>query len=59
MAPFVMTGLSEYGRLSAVVMKHARDAFVSDERIARQWQALNYSSTLVVGNESLHSTSIG
>lgn len=40
----MMGGLSEYGRLSAVLMMHARDAFVSDERIARQWKPLNYSA---------------
>ncbi len=37
-------GLSEYGSLSTVVMKHARDAFMSEERIARQWKRLNYSA---------------
>ena len=36
--------LSEHGRLSAVVVKHVRDAFVSDAVIASQWKALNFSA---------------
>jgi N-dimethylarginine dimethylaminohydrolase len=37
-------GLSETGRITQVVMKHAREAFGSDAAIARQWQALNYTA---------------
>jgi N-dimethylarginine dimethylaminohydrolase len=37
-------GLTEYGRLTRVLVKHARDAFVSQEQIARQWKALNFSA---------------
>jgi N-dimethylarginine dimethylaminohydrolase len=33
---------SEHGRLTTVLVKHARDAFVSDEQIAAQWRRLNY-----------------
>ena len=36
--------LSEHGRLSAVAVKHARDAFVSDAAIAAQWKSLNFSA---------------
>ncbi len=36
--------LSEHGRLTAVLVKHARDAFVSDEVIAGQWKNLNFSA---------------
>jgi N-dimethylarginine dimethylaminohydrolase len=36
--------LSEYGRLTAVLVKHARDAFVSDAHIGAQWRSLNYSA---------------
>jgi N-dimethylarginine dimethylaminohydrolase len=36
--------LSETGRLTRVVVKHARDAFVSQACIDRQWKALNFSS---------------
>ena len=36
-------GLTEYGALSSVLMKHVRDAFVSDAVIAVQWKALNFS----------------
>jgi len=43
-AALVITGLSESGRLAAVLVKHARDAFVSDEVIASQWKSLNYSA---------------
>jgi len=35
--------LSEHGRLTAVLVKHARDAFVSDDRLAAQWKELNFS----------------
>ena len=34
--------LSETGRLTRVLLKHARDAFVSQEVIDRQWQSLNF-----------------
>ena len=37
-------GLSEYGRLRRVLVKHAREAFVSDEQINAQWKRLNYSA---------------
>jgi len=40
----VTTGLSEHGRLAAVLVKHAREAFVGDEQIAAQWRRLNYSA---------------
>jgi hypothetical protein len=33
---------SETGRLLRVLLKHARDAFVSPESIARQWRSLGY-----------------
>jgi len=33
---------SETGRLLHVVVKHARDAFVSDARVERQWRDLHY-----------------
>ena len=33
---------SEVAPLQRVLMKHARDAFVSQERIAEQWQVLGY-----------------
>ena len=36
--------LSEYGRLTKVLVKHARDAFVSENQIAAQWKWLNYSA---------------
>ena len=36
--------LSEYGRLAAVAVKHARDAFVSDAAIAAQWKPLSFSA---------------
>jgi N-dimethylarginine dimethylaminohydrolase len=36
--------LSEHGRLAAVAVKHARDAFVSDAAIAAQWKSLNFSA---------------
>ena len=35
---------SEHGKLTTVLLKHAREAFVSDERIAAQWKALNYTA---------------
>jgi N-dimethylarginine dimethylaminohydrolase len=37
------TGLTEYGRLTKVLVRHARDAFVSEETISSQWKSLNYS----------------
>jgi arginine deiminase len=36
--------LSEVGRLTRVLVKHARDAFVSQAVIDRQWKALNFSA---------------
>jgi N-dimethylarginine dimethylaminohydrolase len=39
-----VSGLSETGQLTQVVMKHARDAFGGDAAIARQWQALNFTA---------------
>ena len=38
------TTLSETGRLTRVLVKHPRDAFVDDATIAREWQPLNYTS---------------
>ena len=40
----MIAALSEFGRLGRVLVKHAREAFVSDEQIAAQWQRLNYSA---------------
>ena len=34
--------LNEYGPLMTVLMKHPREAFVSDANIAAQWKTLNY-----------------
>jgi arginine deiminase len=39
-----MTNLSEVGRLTRVVMKHARDAFISQDVISAQWKALNFTA---------------
>ena len=36
--------LSEIGRLVSVVVKHARDAFVDEQTITSQWQALNFTA---------------
>jgi N-dimethylarginine dimethylaminohydrolase len=36
--------LSEHASLKAVLVKHARDAFVSEDVIAAQWKALNFSA---------------
>lgn len=35
---------SEVGRLTRVLVKHARDAFVSQEVIDRQWKSLNFTA---------------
>ena len=37
-----MTCQSDVGRLRRVIVKHAREAFVDDAAIDRQWQNLNY-----------------
>lgn len=39
-----MLALSEYDRLSAVLVNHPREAFVSDSVIAAQWKRLNFSA---------------
>jgi N-dimethylarginine dimethylaminohydrolase len=39
-----MTCTNEYGQLSRVMLLHARAVFDSDERIAREWQALNFTA---------------
>jgi N-dimethylarginine dimethylaminohydrolase len=36
--------LSEYDRLARVLVKHPREAFVSDSNIAAQWKPLNFSA---------------
>jgi N-dimethylarginine dimethylaminohydrolase len=36
--------LSEVGRLTRVLVKHAREAFVSQDVIDRQWNALNFTA---------------
>jgi N-dimethylarginine dimethylaminohydrolase len=36
--------LSEVGRLTRVLVKHARDAFVSQSVIDQQWKALNFTA---------------
>jgi N-dimethylarginine dimethylaminohydrolase len=37
-----MTCQSDVGKLRRVIVKHARDAFVDDIAVDRQWQELNY-----------------
>jgi N-dimethylarginine dimethylaminohydrolase len=39
-----LPGLSEVGVLTRVVLKHARDAFVSRQDVAAQWRALNFTA---------------
>lgn len=39
----MIPGLSEHGPLASVLVKHAREAFVSDDAIASQWKRLNFS----------------
>jgi N-dimethylarginine dimethylaminohydrolase len=39
-----MTNLSEVGRLAAVLVKHAREAFVSQDVINAQWRSLNFAA---------------
>ncbi|HET7619119.1 MAG TPA: arginine deiminase family protein [Vicinamibacterales bacterium] len=39
-----VSGLSETGALCDVVLKHPRDAFVSDAAIARQWRDLRFTA---------------
>lgn len=41
---FEMNALNEYDRLTAVVVKHVRDAFVDEQTIAAQWKRLNYTA---------------
>lgn len=38
------SALNEVGRLSRVVVKHPRDAFVDDATIARQWRDLRFTA---------------
>jgi N-dimethylarginine dimethylaminohydrolase len=39
-----LTCHSEVGRISSLFIKKVTDAFVSDEQVAQQWQALNFLS---------------
>lgn len=39
-----MQALTEYDNLAAVVIKHARDAFIDEQTIAAQWKRLNYTA---------------
>jgi N-dimethylarginine dimethylaminohydrolase len=36
--------MNEYGRITRIVLKHARDAFVDDRAIDEQWRKLNFTS---------------
>jgi N-dimethylarginine dimethylaminohydrolase len=36
--------LSEHGRLSTVLVKHVRDAFISQDVVSAQWKSLNFSA---------------
>jgi N-dimethylarginine dimethylaminohydrolase len=38
------TAFNEYGRLTRVAVKHARDAFVSQEQLSQQWQAHGFTA---------------
>jgi arginine deiminase len=38
------SGLSEFGRLTGVLVKHARDAFVAQSVIDAQWKQLNFTA---------------
>jgi N-dimethylarginine dimethylaminohydrolase len=44
MMPAVGTAGADVGRLTRVVVKHARDAFVSAEQIEREWRELNFTA---------------
>jgi N-dimethylarginine dimethylaminohydrolase len=39
-----MNAFNEHDRLSSVLVKHAREAFVDEATIAAQWKALNYTA---------------
>src|ERR1700674_1111942 len=39
-----MMNLSEVGRLTTVLVKHAREAFVSQDVINAQWRSLNFTA---------------
>jgi N-dimethylarginine dimethylaminohydrolase len=39
-----MIALTEYDRLTSVLVKHVRDAFVDERTIAAQWEPLNYTA---------------
>ena len=39
-----MTAQSEFGNITSVIVKHARDAFEGPGTIAAQWQTLNYTA---------------
>lgn len=45
----VTSALDETGRLERVVLKHAREAFVSDEACAAQWTSLGFSAAPALG----------
>jgi len=44
----VANTLSETGRLTHVLVKHPRDAFVDEATIAREWQALHFTNAPVL-----------
>lgn len=43
------TWQNDYGPLRKVIVKHARDAYQSEDKIASQWQSLNYPSAPNLG----------
>jgi N-dimethylarginine dimethylaminohydrolase len=48
-AAWAVGGLNETGRLTHVVMKHARDAFTDAAAIERQWRALHFTDAPDIG----------
>src|SRR6187549_3086337 len=36
--------MNEYGRITRIVLKHARDAFVDDRSIDAQWRELRFTN---------------
>ena len=37
-----MLKFDEYSKIAQVAVRHAKNAFVSDEKLASQWQALRF-----------------
>ena len=42
------TSHNEYGQITSIMLKKAKDAFISEERISSEWKSLNFTEAPVL-----------